>query len=266
MSTSRLARAALVLPKHPVPMRTTFRDCFLVNFAMAPEVLARVLPRPLVPDLHGGEAFVSIVIADLERMRPAFLPARLGVSYRQVVYRAVVRCRGERGVYFLRSDADHPLMVRFGNLFSIFRFRRSAIATARRDRLYHVDLVAEPAEHADIHATFGLDRASRSLPSGSAFGSLGEAQAFLAELFAAFGPGHRRRVGVVRIERGAWDVLTVPSVRATYAFMDGSAAFPANSTRLDSVFYVRDMPYYWHSLAQVHLPTAPTRAWRGLSR
>ena len=31
-------------PKHPIPMTTMFRNCYLVNFAMAPETLARVLP------------------------------------------------------------------------------------------------------------------------------------------------------------------------------------------------------------------------------
>src|SRR6185436_18565695 len=104
VSLVEVARA--LVPKHPIPMRTIFRECFLVNFAVEPDVMRGLLPEGIEPDLYGGKAWLSIVIAEMDRMRPAFLPPLFGVTYDQVVYRAVVRCEGERGVYFLRSDAD----------------------------------------------------------------------------------------------------------------------------------------------------------------
>lgn len=108
-------------------MRTVFRNCFLVNFAVEPNALAAQLPGHLRPDVHHDRAFVSVVIAKMERMRPAFLPAALGVTYIQVVYRAIVLCGSERGVCFLRSDADHPLMVLGGNALTFFQFHRADI-------------------------------------------------------------------------------------------------------------------------------------------
>ena len=76
---------------------------------------------------------MSVVIANMERMRPAFLPQVMGVTYNQVVYRAVVRCGGRRGVAFLRSDADSPFMVAAGNLLTFFRFHKAKISWSEND-------------------------------------------------------------------------------------------------------------------------------------
>jgi uncharacterized protein YqjF (DUF2071 family) len=240
-----------IVPKHPLPMKTTFRNCFLVNFAMAPETLAAVLPSPLEPDTYAGQAFLSVVIADMERMRPAFLPAILGVTYQQVVYRAVVRCGQERGVHFLRSDADNRLMVELGNLLSFFRFHQARIVRMNGGALRHFDLVADPRDHADIHATFDFEHVDRTVHAGSVFANADDAQQFLVELYTAFRPGpDPHTVDTVQIKRSAWRVRMVDVPRARFDFMDGSAAFPAGSTRLDSAIYVEDLDYYWHTLEQ----------------
>jgi uncharacterized protein YqjF (DUF2071 family) len=242
-------------PKHPMPMTTTFRDCFLVNFAMAPETLAAILPAPLEPDVYAGQAFLSVVIADMERMRPAFVPAICGVTYQQVVYRAVVRCGGERGVYFLRSDADNRLMVELGNLLSFFRFHRSRIVRTTGGGLQHFDLVAAPRDHADIHATFDVAGAGRTMPPGSVFRGADDAQDALVELYTAFRPEpHGAGVRTVRIKRTAWRVTVVDTPRARFDYMDGSAFFPAGSTRLDSTIYVEDIDYYWHTVGRMSVP------------
>jgi len=54
------------LPIHPFPMRTTFSNCILVNFAIDPHALKQKLPSHLEPDLHDGMGYVSIVIAKME--------------------------------------------------------------------------------------------------------------------------------------------------------------------------------------------------------
>ena len=138
--TSRLGKR-LPYAKHLFPMKTTFRNCLLLNYAMEPAVLARNLPRGLVPDTvktatTGEKAFLSVVIADLEAMRPGFLPRVLGSDFTQVVYRAIVRApNGERGVYFVRSDADDWAMSAAGNLFSNFNFNLARCVWAGREPL-----------------------------------------------------------------------------------------------------------------------------------
>jgi uncharacterized protein YqjF (DUF2071 family) len=238
-----------VTPKHPVPMRTTFRDCFLVNFRMAPETLASVLPPPLQPDTYDGKAFLSVVIADMERMRPAFVPSVLGITYQQVVCRAVVRCGSQRGVYFLRSDADNPLMVVMGNLLSFFRFHQARIVRTKGGRLHHFDLVADVEDRGDIHATFDVEHGSRTVPASSVFPNIDTAQRFLVELYTAFRPSAvGQRVSSVDISRGEWNITMVDAPRARFDLMDDNALFPAGSTHLDSVIYVEDIEYFWHTV------------------
>ena len=123
---SSMSGSRRCLPIHPVPMRTTFARCLLVNFAVDPPALASKLPSHLVPDVHAGCAFVSIVIAHMKDMRPAWTPRALGITYNQVVYRAVVKCGAERGVTFLRSDADSSLMVAAGNALTFFPVQQGA--------------------------------------------------------------------------------------------------------------------------------------------
>ena len=121
-------------------MKTTFRHCLLVNYAMDPAVLSRSLPRGLTPDtvdtVDGPRAFLSVVVADLEAMRLGFLPRALGSDFTQVVYRAIVRApTGERGVYFVRSDADDVVMSIAGNVFSNFNFNLADCVWSGRDEL-----------------------------------------------------------------------------------------------------------------------------------
>ena len=254
------------LPKHPVPMTTVFRHCLLANYAITPQALAAVLPAPLVPDLASGRAWLSVVIADMRRMRPAGVPAALGVSYRQVVYRAVVRCGSSRGVYFLRSDADSRVMNTGGNLLSFFRFHHATVAWTRDLDQQRVT-VASSDGTADIDLTLGTG-ALRALPAGCAFPALAQAREHLVDLFTAYHPQDgRRRIDVVRIKREDWQIAVLPVLSARCAFLEGAGPIPARHTRLDSVFATQDLPYYWHRLRVDDIPRdAPDRAQPPASR
>lgn len=237
-------------PKHPFPVTTVFRRCVLVNFSSDPATLARALPPPLVPALYADRAWVSIVIATMEKMRPAFVPRALGISYNQVVYRAIVDCEGNRGVHFLRSDADSRVMTWLGNLMSFFRFHRSRVEIGSEDASLRVEVRSTEAK-ADISATFDLASASDRLPSTSAFGDLAEAKRWLVELFTAYHPRPARRpIDVVCIDRSDWRLTVLPNA-GVYRFMDAGDPFTPGSARLDSVFVVEDLKYRWHRLSRI---------------
>jgi uncharacterized protein YqjF (DUF2071 family) len=234
-------------PKHVFAVQTVFRRCLLVNFAVDPDELASVLPAHVEPDVVGGEAYLSVVVGEMENMRPAGVPRLLGFTYDQIVYRAVVRCGDERGVHFLRSDADSRTMTALGNLMSFFRFHRSDIVVRARDGFLDLDVVTTSPVGADIHATYSIGSPAAALPSSSAFDSLDQAKAWLVELFAAFHhtPGNDW-IDVVRIKRGEWDLRVVTDERATYDFMH--AGHPFTKARLDSVLLAGDVPYHWYRL------------------
>lgn len=242
-----------LVPKHPIPMRTLFRECFLVNFAVDPAIMRRLLPPNIEPDIYDGKAWLSIVIAEMDKMRPAFLPAIFGVTYDQIVYRAVVRHGDERGVYFVRSDANSLPMSIAGDWLTFFRFHHSPIQFHREGNTVRCDLSTPPSEQADIHATYDLAEASQNMPSTSRFPGLHEAQRFLVELFVAFGTTHlSTNVLKVRIKRGDWRISVVEDRRADYQFMQDSPLFPPGSAEIDSIFYVKELPYYWYTLERAH--------------
>lgn len=236
-----------LIPVHPVPMRTVFRHCFLVNFALRPDVLASRLPHHVRPDVHDGWSYVSIVIAEMERMRPSFLPRALGITYCQVVYRAVVVCGRERGVYFVRSDADNALMVLAGNALTFFRFHGAAVAWSFSQGIVRFSLRPNGGEAARIDAEYDVGDADNQMPASSRFPTLERAQSFLTEKYVAFGT--RRRDGTVdavRIQRNDWRSSVVRDRIGLYEAMTSGVLFGRGQADLDSVFYVERLNYHWH--------------------
>jgi hypothetical protein len=203
----------------PITMRTVFQDLLLITYAVRPDALAALLPSKIHPhvraDARGGDtSFVSIVIGNMCGMRPHLLPEPLGTNYYQIVYRAVAELRptgdGRRarpGVFFLRSDANDPVMSFFGNRLSEFRFhyfRTGAISLFARDEqllttvetadragdlvLHHRDL--GPAEH---H------------PPAEGFPDVAAEKQTLVQLFHAYAHDPARDlVYDLEIERGDW--------------------------------------------------------------
>lgn len=232
---------------HPLPMRTVFRHCFLVNFAVRPDVLASRLPDHLRPDVHDGWSYLSIVIAEMERMRPAFLPRALGITYSQVVYRAVVVCGRERGAYFVRSDADNALMALAGNALTFFRFHRADATWSFSAGTTRFSLRPRGGEAAGIDAEYVLADAKDQMPATSRFATLDRAQCFLTELYVAFGTKRRDgRVDAVRIQRNDWRSRVVRDRVASYEAMKSGVVFGPGEAELDSIFYVERLNYRWH--------------------
>ncbi len=240
-----------MIPKHPFPMETVFQNCYLVNFAMEPSLLQRLLPHPIQPDVRNGEAFLSVVVSELADMRPTFIPKGFGFNFNQIVYRAIVTCNNERGVHFLRSDANNRFMCLTGNLFSFFHFNYARINTALENGHHRINVATKNRE-ADIIANYDLSKLNKEMPKYSVFSSLDDAKEFFVELYVAFST-----IGdfstAVRIKRTNWDLSVVHDENAIYSFMDGSQMFPKGSTRLDSVFYVKNLFYHWHTLEKTKL-------------
>jgi len=179
-------------------------------------------------------------------MRPTFLPKGLGFNFNQIVYRAIVTCNGERGVHFLRSDANNRLMCLAGNLFSFFRFQYADIENIKNNKIHKIT-VQTNANEADITASFDLSKAEKKMPASSVFNELEEAKNYFAELYVAFSTLPKYTTAV-HIRRTNWDVSLVSDSSAKYKFMDGSRMFPSGSTRLDSIFYVENLFYHWNTL------------------
>lgn len=62
----------------------------LVNYRVEPGVLNGLLPAPFRPKLVHGAGMAGICLIRLRQVRPAFLPAWLGISSENAAHRAAV--------------------------------------------------------------------------------------------------------------------------------------------------------------------------------
>ncbi len=231
-------------PKHPLRMRAVFRHCWLINVHMPVQSLAARLPAPLEPEVHHDRAWLSVVIAAMDDMRPCLLPRPLGVSFDQVVYRAVVRHGDTPGVFFLRTDANHRLYAWGGDLLTFFHFHHSAIELGLAGARGHLDVRAPGAS---VHAVFDHGVDPEALP-GSLFGAVARAKPALVDRFHALSVHPRTgRVNRVTVERGGWGVRAVGLPVAELPWL--SAHLPG--AEVDSAVYAPDIPYVWSRLTPV---------------
>src|SRR6202012_1134472 len=85
-----------------------------------------LLPTGLVLDTWHGHAFLAIALVQTKDLRPSFLPAAMGCDFFLSGYRIFTRlastAQSKRGLRILRSDTDHPWMVRAGNLLTHYNY------------------------------------------------------------------------------------------------------------------------------------------------
>jgi hypothetical protein len=177
-------------------------------------------------------------------MRPAGLPAFLGVRTRQVAYRLYARCRTNglslEGLHFLRSECDSTAMAWAGNTLTDFNFHRSRIDIDPSPERVHLDVRSSGAEaHAEI------DRLTPPvLDPRSPFDSIYEAKAVLAYKPAAFTPvdaGHVRVLSITRDE-AAWQSQIVHVMHADFEFLcDHSGLEP------EICYEVAPIEYRWNA-------------------
>jgi hypothetical protein len=217
-----------------------------------------LLPRELDLVTRDRWAFWNVLACRVEDLRPAGVPAYLGVSYNHVAYRLHVRARtaeGEmlRGLYFVRSDAGSGLVGRFGNLLTDFRFHPAEVELSHAPDADAGDVLTiavqgrgETDGNADalVRIATSTDRAAASAPpAGSPFASASEADEFLKYCPLGLSVDLDRRylqlAEVIRDE-SAWREQPVRVIEAHWRFfeeLDQDDLHLERATRVDPVDY-----------------------------
>jgi hypothetical protein len=230
------------LRRHPLPIRSHFELALVLTYALPAEVLEPQLLPGLALDRFGDVGFVAVALVQTRNLRPAFLPARLGLDFFLAGYRIFTRYdagdRQLRGLQILRSQTDSRIMTFFGNLLTHYNYRRTPVAVTRSDdgRLTvdtgDLEVVADLATEA-------------TLPVHSPFADWKTARRFAGPLPFTF--DHERETNsIVRIEgvRQEWKPRPVNVEVKRIGFFD-QPAFANASPVLASAFYFEDIPYLW---------------------
>lgn len=108
----------------------------LINFSVDKEELKAQLPKGLkLLDYH-GRALISMVDVKLKNMKTAsFLPA---FSYRHIGFRLLIDDHyineiSPKGIYFIQSFTENPLMIFAGNIVADFNLSSAKITGENND-------------------------------------------------------------------------------------------------------------------------------------
>jgi Uncharacterized conserved protein (COG2071) len=235
------------LKRHPLPVEAHFRHSLVLTYAWPRRLLEPVLPPGLVLDAEGDLGFTAIALVQTERLRPAFLPASVGLDFFLTGYRIFVRVDGAeslRGLYILRSDADRRTMVMLGNLLTHYHYRLAEITARESDGRLAIR-VRTTAREADLDLVADLRSTPAPLPAGSPFADLAEARRYAGPLPYTF--DYERTSGsivAVRATRGQWrpEPISVEVHEATFL---ESPVFSGEQPVLANAFHVQDVGYRW---------------------
>jgi hypothetical protein len=219
----------------------------LVNYRVAPGVLAPLLPAPFRPKLHRGYGIAGICLIRLRSLRPRFLPAWLGIASENAAHRTAVEwddCgRVREGVYVRRRDSNSWLNAVAGG--RLFPGIHSHAKFTVRETETHLEVRLRSDDGATRISVVG--DVATDLPATSAFESLAEASAFFqtGSLGYSATPDPRKFQGLeLRCQHWQMEPLSVAEVRSS--FFDDRAVFPAGSIEFDCALLMRGIEHEWH--------------------
>src|SRR5262249_48496522 len=234
-----------------VPWLTTVQTCWMdalsLNYRVAPDALAGLLPPPLEPEVHKGWGWVQVLVSSLRDLRPQGLPALFGACFYQASYRAAVRYHApdgapRRGGYFVRSETNHPVMRAVGNALAEFKFHE--FGAAEMVMLRHGDRLTagidpQPAfPHARLVAVVDTRPRDRP-PAGSCRDARGELHEPLVECYDALGVDRDNGyLYVLTIDRDPWNARFADPEHVYCEYFDTGPL--AGAATLDSVLHLEE--------------------------
>ena len=237
------------LRRHPFGVAAHFRSSLVLTYAWPPDVLSGMLAPGLTLDSWEGWAFVAVAMVQTERLRPAFLPAWLGMDFFLAGYRIFARFqdgrgRNLRGLRILRSDTDRVWMVLAGNLLTHYGYRLVRVRSHQQGP--RLELEVQSPDTA-LRVVAHRHREAR-LPENTVFGDWRQARKFAGPLPFTF-DYERETHSMIVVEgvRENWKPEPVEvEVLAGPAFFE-RPPFSSYKPRLASAFLVEDIPYRWKS-------------------
>jgi Uncharacterized conserved protein (COG2071) len=219
----------------------------LVNYRVAPEALAAVLPAPFRPHTIDGCGIAGICLIRLKHVRPRFLPRWCGFASANAAHRIAVEWDADggvrQGVYIPRRDTDSRLTALVGG--RLFPGRHHLATFRVRDTPDR--LTIEFCSHDGGASAAVRGRATRRFPASSAFGSLARA----SEFFEAGSLGYSAtaqsgRFDGLELRCPDWRVVPLEIEEVRSSFFDDAARFPPGTVAFDCALLMRGIVHEWH--------------------
>jgi hypothetical protein len=238
-------------------IKATMERRLLVNFRVQPEALAAVLPEPFRPSLVAGWGIGGICLIRLGSVRPAGVPAALGMSSENAAHRIAVEWDAAdgpmTGVYIPRRDTSSRLAsVLGGRAFPGWQ-QRAHFRVDERDGCYRIEMRSRDGE---VRVSVAARRSDELMP-GSVFGNLDGASAFFrcAPCGYAATPTDGVFDGVV-LSTEEWTIAPLQLDEVSSSFFDDPARFPPGTAVPDSAFLMAGLDTTWRAQPELRAVTA----------
>lgn len=238
-------------------LKGIIRRRLLINFRVDPTVIGRLLPPPFRPKIHRGHAIAGVCLIRLEQVRPAGLPAAIGVSSENAAHRIAVEWTDKagvdrEGVFIPRRDTGSRInSLAGGRIFPGEHHHANFTVLDDGDK---IDFAME-SDDREVSLQV-VAETSDNLPGSSVFGSLLEASAFFEGGCLGYSvTTDATRLDGLLLRTLEWRVeaLHVSSARSSY--FEDQGRFPVGSAELDHALLMRNILHEWHSAED--LETAP---------
>lgn len=221
----------------------------LVNYRLAPSIIAPLLPAPFRPRLHRGYAIAGICLIRLEKIRPQGLPALIGISSENVAHRIAVEwdegATVREGVFVFRRDTDSLLNhYAGGRMFpGVHQFANFAV----RDAGGHVGLRARTESGVALVELRGHE--TDAFPADSVFSSLAESSRFFENGCQGFSLSATGELEGLKLITREWTVKPFAVEICRSKFFADHSVFPEGSVFLDHALIMRDIQHDWQQCA-----------------
>lgn len=228
-------------------IRAVMERRLLVNYRVDPDLLASLLPAPFRPALVGGYGIAGICLIRLSQVRPAGVPAKLGLTSENAAHRVAV-CWDDAagpvtGVYVPRRDTSSRLSaLAGGRLFPGWQ-HPAIFRVTERDASIRVEVTSRDGAVRIVAA----GHAASDLPLGSVFADVGSASRFFecAPLGYAATPTQGLFDGI-KLETEGWQLCPLRLDEVHSSFFDDPRKFPAGAAVPDSAFLMGGLATTWH--------------------
>lgn len=235
-------------------LKGTIKRRLLINFQVDPAAIRRLLPAPFRPKLYRGHAIAGICLIRLENIRPAGLPALVGISSENAAHRIAVEWTdgsgiSREGVFIPRRDTGSRLnRLAGGRLFPGEHHRASFTVS---DDGHHIDFAMQSDDQQVSVRVVG--HAADTLPPTSCFDSLLEASAFFEGGCLGYSvTGDASRLDGLLLRTLAWRLEALAVTEAHSSYFEDRSRFAAGAVQFDHALVMRDIPHEWHQAEDLY--------------
>ncbi len=220
----------------------------LVNFQVAPDVLARILPSPFRPKLVNGRGMAGVCLIRLKHIRPRGLPAFLGISSENAAHRIAVEWDQDgvphEGVFIPRRDSSSWLNAWLGGRLVPGEHHHARFTVRESDEYFYVAVDSDDRRtHILVEGRVGTD-----LPAASTFATVAEASRFFESGSVGYSVTHRSGAfDGLELRTFGWRVRPLVVERLESSYFADRSLFPDGSVSFDSALLMERLDHEWHS-------------------